>query len=158
MLNACCFASASFQAIPIPRPEGAGLTGSDLRPLLLTMLVLHPSSSCDICYDTYGQENPASTIPCGHIFCYRFVWGLGRSRRNTRHFHSSAFARALLSTDVFPCADRACARCVERSSRALMSRNSERPTLGMVEPKRSFVAQFLPHRARQPVGSNDGTP
>jgi len=38
---------------------------------LFTMLVLHPTSSCDICYDTYGQDNPASTIPCGHIFCYR---------------------------------------------------------------------------------------
>jgi len=41
------------------------------------MLVLHPSSACDICYDTYGQENPASTIPCGHIFCYRCVRRLG---------------------------------------------------------------------------------
>ena len=73
VLNACCFASASFQAIFISRPEGAGLTGSDLCLLLSTMLVLHPSSTCDICYDTYGQENPASTIPCGHIFCYRCV-------------------------------------------------------------------------------------
>ncbi|KAF9648351.1 hypothetical protein BDM02DRAFT_3115525 [Thelephora ganbajun] len=37
------------------------------------MLVLHPTSNCDICYDTYSQENPASTIPCGHIFCYRCI-------------------------------------------------------------------------------------
>lgn len=37
------------------------------------MLVLHSTSSCDICYDTYGQDNPASTIPCGHIFCYRCI-------------------------------------------------------------------------------------
>lgn len=37
------------------------------------MLVLHSTSSCDICYDSYGQDNPASTIPCGHIFCYRCI-------------------------------------------------------------------------------------
>ena len=156
-LNAYCFASASFQAILTSRPEGAGLTGSDLCFLLLTMLVLHPLSTCDICYDTYGQENPASTIPCGHIFCYRCVRRLGRSRRNTRRFRSSAFARALASTDVFPCADRVCARCVERSSRAPMSRNSEPPTLWMVEPKHLFVARFRPHPARRPVCLNDGT-
>ena len=47
------------------------------------MLVLHLSSNCDICYDTYGQDNPPSTIPCGHIFCYRYAWR--RSRRKAKH-------------------------------------------------------------------------
>ncbi|KAF9788505.1 hypothetical protein BJ322DRAFT_638737 [Thelephora terrestris] len=37
------------------------------------MLVLHSTSNCDVCYDSYGQDNPASTIPCGHIFCYRCI-------------------------------------------------------------------------------------
>ena len=138
-----------------PRREGTGLTRTDLCSLLFAMLVLHPSSSCDVCYDTYGQENPASTIPCGHIFCYRCVRRLGCSRRNTRRSRSSAFS--LASTDVFPCADRACAHCVGRSSRAPMSQNSERPTLGMVESKRSLVVRFRPHRARRVVDLRGGT-
>jgi len=157
VLNACCFVSASFQTIPASRPEGAGLTGSDLWLSLFTMLVLHPTSSCDICYDTYGQENPASTIPCGHIFCYRCVRHPGRSHRNTRHFRSPVFAPVPTSTDAFPCADQVCVRYAERSSRVPMSQSSGRPTLGTVEPKRSSVVQFRPRRARRAVGLNDGT-
>lgn len=111
--NTCFFASASVQKILAS--ERGGLTRNDLCSSFFTMLVLHPSSSCDICYDIYAQENPASTIPCGHIFCYRWDHRLARSRRNTRQFCSSAVACILVSTDVFPCADRACARCVERN-------------------------------------------
>lgn len=36
------------------------------------MLVLHPSSRCDVCLDAYTWETPQQTphaIPCGHIFC-----------------------------------------------------------------------------------------
>ena len=69
-----------------------GLTRSGLCLLSFTMLVLHPASSCDICYDTYGQENPASTIPCGHIFCYRYA-SLDCHRCDTRHFRLSVFPR-----------------------------------------------------------------
>lgn len=132
-----------------------GLTRSGLCLLSFTMLVLHPTSSCDICYDTYGQENPASTIPCGHIFCYRYV-SPHRHRCDTRHFRLSVFPRVLPPIDVFPCADRACARCAERSSRVPMSRNLGRPTLGMVEPRRLFAVRFRQRRARQVVSSNDG--
>ncbi|TFK36277.1 hypothetical protein BDQ12DRAFT_654772, partial [Crucibulum laeve] len=38
------------------------------------MLVVHPSSCCDICLDPYSWETPECTphaIPCGHIFCRR---------------------------------------------------------------------------------------
>lgn len=76
MLNGCFFASASAQTILAS--EGGGLTRNDLCSSFFTMLVLHPSSGCDICYDVYGQENPASTIPCGHIFCYRCVHCLSK--------------------------------------------------------------------------------
>ena len=138
LLNACCFASASLSlpSDPSLRPEGARLTGSDFCFLSFTMLVLHPTSSCDICYDTYGQGNPASTIPCGHIFCFRCVRRQPKSPSSKHEaFHSSVFSRVLASTGVFPSADRACVHCVGRSSRAPMSRNSERPTLGMAELK-----------------------
>ena len=77
----------------------AGPTRSGLCALSFTMLVLHPTSSCDICYDTYGQDNPASTIPCGHIFCCRYA-SPGCPRRNTRQFHSSVFVRIQLSFRV----------------------------------------------------------
>ncbi|PFH48814.1 hypothetical protein AMATHDRAFT_64575 [Amanita thiersii Skay4041] len=36
------------------------------------MLVLHPSSRCDICLEAYTQDSPARSphaIPCGHVFC-----------------------------------------------------------------------------------------
>ncbi|KAJ6627111.1 hypothetical protein B0H10DRAFT_1779872 [Mycena sp. CBHHK59/15] len=36
------------------------------------MLILHPSSSCDVCLDAYTWTTPENTphaIPCGHIFC-----------------------------------------------------------------------------------------
>jgi len=35
------------------------------------MLVIHCSSACDVCYGEFQQKNPPSTVPCGHIFCYR---------------------------------------------------------------------------------------
>ena len=149
MLNACFFVSAS---------KGGGLKRNDLCPSFFIMLVLHPSSSCDICYDIYRQENPASTIPCGHIFCYRYVRRLARPCRNTTRFCSSGFACILVSADVFPCANRACARCVGGSFRAPTSRNSERRTmLNMWDPKRFLATQFPPHRARRPAYLNDNT-
>ncbi|EDR09929.1 uncharacterized protein LACBIDRAFT_293759 [Laccaria bicolor S238N-H82] len=36
------------------------------------MLIVHPSSSCDICLDAYDWDIPTQmphAIPCGHIFC-----------------------------------------------------------------------------------------
>ncbi|KAF9025279.1 hypothetical protein BDZ89DRAFT_1161846 [Hymenopellis radicata] len=37
------------------------------------MLTLHPSSTCDICYDLYkgapGTPHAPHSIPCGHVFC-----------------------------------------------------------------------------------------
>lgn len=152
--TACWFAP-SLSSDSCYKTRWAGLTRSGLCLLSFTMLVLHPASSCDICYDTYGQENPASTIPCGHIFCYRYV-SPGCCSCDTRHFGLSVFLLALPSTDVFPCVDRACARCVERSSRAPMSRNSGRPTLWM-EPKRFFAVRFRQHPVHQVVGLNDKT-
>ncbi len=40
------------------------------------MLVVHPSSQCDVCLDPYTWTLPAKTphaIQCGHIFCYEYV-------------------------------------------------------------------------------------
>ncbi|KAI0701777.1 hypothetical protein C8Q76DRAFT_582418, partial [Earliella scabrosa] len=37
------------------------------------MLVVHPSSQCDVCLDAYNWSTPAKAphaIQCGHIFCY----------------------------------------------------------------------------------------
>ncbi|EJF63667.1 hypothetical protein DICSQDRAFT_55259 [Dichomitus squalens LYAD-421 SS1] len=37
------------------------------------MLVVHPSSQCDVCLDAYTWSTPAKSphaIQCGHIFCY----------------------------------------------------------------------------------------
>src|SRR5687768_2874437 len=36
------------------------------------MLVLHPSSQCDVCFDPYTWDESGRcpyTIPCGHAFC-----------------------------------------------------------------------------------------
>ncbi|OCH90200.1 hypothetical protein OBBRIDRAFT_618814 [Obba rivulosa] len=36
------------------------------------MLVVHPSSTCDVCLDPYSWASPSNTphaIACGHIFC-----------------------------------------------------------------------------------------
>ncbi|KAF9002574.1 hypothetical protein BDQ17DRAFT_534656 [Cyathus striatus] len=36
------------------------------------MLIVHPSSNCDICLDPYSWETPDQTphaIACGHVFC-----------------------------------------------------------------------------------------
>jgi hypothetical protein len=41
------------------------------------MLVLHPSSSCDICMEDYELDSLAKTphvIDCGHILCLTFVF------------------------------------------------------------------------------------
>ena len=152
--NHLLLCSPPFKRLLLRDPAGGTHEKSTLS-VSFTMLVLHPTSGCDICYDTYGQENPASTIPCGHIFCYRYV-SPGSHRRDTSHFRLSVSPRVLPSTDAFPCADRACARCVEKSSRAPMSRNLGRPTSGMVEPKRLFAVRFRQHRVHQAVGSNDG--
>ena len=40
------------------------------------MLVVHPSSQCDVCLDAYTWSTPAKSphaIQCGHIFCYEYV-------------------------------------------------------------------------------------
>lgn len=36
------------------------------------MLILHPSSACDICLEGYSASNPPHAITCGHIFCLRY--------------------------------------------------------------------------------------
>jgi RING-type zinc-finger len=38
------------------------------------MLVVHPTSTCDVCLDNYssGVHSPLS-IPCGHVFCQGYV-------------------------------------------------------------------------------------
>ncbi|KIJ97195.1 hypothetical protein K443DRAFT_78258, partial [Laccaria amethystina LaAM-08-1] len=33
------------------------------------MLILHPSSCCDVCLDSYSCDVSPHAIPCGHIFC-----------------------------------------------------------------------------------------
>lgn len=41
------------------------------------MLVVHPSSQCDVCLDPYNWSTPAKAphaIQCGHIFCYECVF------------------------------------------------------------------------------------
>ena len=49
------------------------LTGlTKATPQAAGMLVLHPSSRCDVCMDAYTFQTIAQTphaIPCGHIFC-----------------------------------------------------------------------------------------
>lgn len=40
------------------------------------MLIVHPSSTCDICLDGYNWTTPANAphaIACGHVFCLRCV-------------------------------------------------------------------------------------
>ncbi|KAG1733747.1 hypothetical protein EDB19DRAFT_1577469, partial [Suillus lakei] len=44
------------------------------------MLVVHPSSRCDICLDPYSTSSDPATSPhaieCGHIFCLRCLRSL----------------------------------------------------------------------------------
>lgn len=80
------------------------------------MLVLHSTSSCDICYDTYGQDNPASTIPCGHIFCYQCVWD--RYRRNMRRFCSQLFTHVTAYRCISVCRPSVCPLCRKKFSRS----------------------------------------
>ncbi|KAJ3554004.1 hypothetical protein NM688_g3327 [Phlebia brevispora] len=35
------------------------------------MIVLHPNSVCDVCFDPYGESNVPHSIRCGHVFCLR---------------------------------------------------------------------------------------
>ena len=40
------------------------------------MLLVHPSSQCDVCLDPYTWVTPAKSphaIQCGHVFCYKCV-------------------------------------------------------------------------------------
>lgn len=40
------------------------------------MLIVHPSSTCDVCLEPFSWVNASSTphaIPCGHIFCLEYV-------------------------------------------------------------------------------------
>ncbi|KAG2034184.1 hypothetical protein BDR03DRAFT_870590 [Suillus americanus] len=47
------------------------------------MLVVHPSSRCDICLDPYSTSSDPATSPhaieCGHIFCLRCLHSLNTS-------------------------------------------------------------------------------
>jgi hypothetical protein len=43
------------------------------------MLILHPSSSCDVCLEDYDLDDLAKSphaVNCGHIFCESFVFAL----------------------------------------------------------------------------------
>lgn len=42
------------------------------------MLVLHSSSTCDVCLDSYGEDKVPHTISCGHSFCLRCLQLLTR--------------------------------------------------------------------------------
>ncbi|KZT03702.1 uncharacterized protein LAESUDRAFT_761794 [Laetiporus sulphureus 93-53] len=42
------------------------------------MLVLHPSSTCDVCLETYNNERDPHSISCGHTFCLRCLHLLTR--------------------------------------------------------------------------------
>ncbi|TFK67212.1 hypothetical protein BDN72DRAFT_112218 [Pluteus cervinus] len=43
------------------------------------MLSLAPGSTCDVCLETFGQENKAPcSIPCGHVFCVGCLHHIGR--------------------------------------------------------------------------------
>lgn len=60
------------------------------------MLILHPSSRCDVCLDAYTWQTIAQTphaIPCGHIFCRPCVCRGIHSRRSKSHItHRCLFA------------------------------------------------------------------
>ncbi|KAG1816393.1 uncharacterized protein BJ212DRAFT_1271429 [Suillus subaureus] len=47
------------------------------------MLVVHPSSRCDICLDPYSTSDlatsPHAIAECGHIFCFRCLYSLSTS-------------------------------------------------------------------------------
>ncbi|KAG2065520.1 hypothetical protein BDR04DRAFT_164070 [Suillus decipiens] len=47
------------------------------------MLVVHPSSRCDICLDPYSTSSDVATSPhaieCGHIFCFGCLHSLNTS-------------------------------------------------------------------------------
>ncbi|KAF7792666.1 hypothetical protein EIP86_003763 [Pleurotus ostreatoroseus] len=36
------------------------------------MIVLHPNSVCDVCFDNYSEHNVPHSIRCGHVFCLSF--------------------------------------------------------------------------------------
>ncbi len=44
-----------------------------LASQLPTMLIVHVSSTCDVCYDPLSSSNECAkapySIPCGHVFC-----------------------------------------------------------------------------------------
>ncbi|KAL6303766.1 hypothetical protein BKA93DRAFT_734429 [Sparassis latifolia] len=42
------------------------------------MLVLHPSSTCDVCLEGYGGRSFPNVISCGHSFCLRCLQSLTR--------------------------------------------------------------------------------
>ena len=64
------------------------LTGlTKATPQAAGMLVLHPSSRCDVCMDAYTFQTIAETphaIPCGHIFCRPCVCRCSSPQMNTK--------------------------------------------------------------------------
>ncbi|RPD65465.1 hypothetical protein L227DRAFT_212951 [Lentinus tigrinus ALCF2SS1-6] len=43
------------------------------------MLVLHPSSQCDVCLEGYYASKEPVLIPCGHTFCNRCLLSLPKA-------------------------------------------------------------------------------
>ncbi|CAL1710960.1 unnamed protein product [Somion occarium] len=44
------------------------------------MLILHPKSVCDVCLETYDNDNVPHAIECGHIYCLSCLHSLDRPR------------------------------------------------------------------------------
>jgi hypothetical protein len=79
------------RALAWPFAHGRAQHVSTLKPHIVTkhdndallfksycnqMLIVHPSSSCDVCLDAYDWDIPTQmphAIPCGHIFCKTLV-------------------------------------------------------------------------------------
>ncbi|OBZ78379.1 hypothetical protein A0H81_01986 [Grifola frondosa] len=62
ILRPTCFPPAAFALVPS-------------SPI---MLVLHPTSTCDVCLEGYYGTNDPHAIVCGHIFCLRCLQSLTR--------------------------------------------------------------------------------
>jgi hypothetical protein len=63
---------ALFHSVPALPFFCNALIFSCAAAFVISMLVLHPSSRCDVCLDDYTWVSPTNSphaISCGHIFC-----------------------------------------------------------------------------------------
>ena len=103
------------------------------------MLVVHPSSTCDVCLDRFSDNSNRTphSIPCGHVFCHKYVL-IWISRVNTIVHFSNNYSCLL---NVNP---RICPLCrrnfqIERARKLHIDLTDAPPSPGPPQPTQEEI-------------------